>query len=130
MVWLIFVYLFKASNTRHRWSIKQLYVKTSQILQKNNCVGVSFWIKFQAWHLRDSDTGVFLWVLWYFWEQLFLRKPPVAGSKISVFVMFVVVYSQSPQELMTKIYIGCYILGNFGILHSGGTFNLLVPGVH
>ena len=29
---------------------------------------------------RDSDTGVFLWILGSFWEKLFSKTPPIAAS--------------------------------------------------
>ena len=47
--------------------------------QKNTGARASFLIKLQASGLqlywkRDSSTGVFLWILWNFYDQLFLQN--------------------------------------------------------
>ena len=48
-----------------RCSTKKVFLKISQHIQENTCVGVSFSINLQAFSLqlylkRDSSTGVFL----------------------------------------------------------------------
>ena len=53
--------------------------------KKHLCWGL-FLTKFQAWRpstslKRNSNTGLFLWILRNFEEQLFYRTPPVAASK-------------------------------------------------
>ena len=44
---------------------KNLFLKISQHSPENTCV-VSFFIKFQVVSLQDSNTGVFLWIIWNF----------------------------------------------------------------
>ena len=48
-----------------RCSVENLFLKILQNSQKNICVRVSILIKLQPATLlkRDSDTGVFLWIL-------------------------------------------------------------------
>ena len=61
-------------------SVKRLFLTVSQKSQENTCVNVPFLIKLKASGLQlylkiDSDTGVFLWILWNLLEQLFYRTP-------------------------------------------------------
>ena len=58
-----------------------MFLEISQNSQENTCVRASFLIKLQAlglqlYYKRDSDTGVFLWILRNFWEHLFYRTSP------------------------------------------------------
>ena len=48
-----------------------MFLKIWQNSQENTCANVSFLKKLQV-----SGTGVFLWISWNFWEQLFCRIPP------------------------------------------------------
>ena len=62
-----------------KWSLKMVFLKISQNLQENTFVGVFFLIKLQAsglklYQKRDSNTGVFLWILWNFLRTLFLKN--------------------------------------------------------
>ena len=56
---------------------KKVFLEVSQNSQGSNCARVSFLIKLQSSEdlqasetLRDSGTGVFLWILWNFIEHL------------------------------------------------------------
>ena len=56
-----------------------MFLEISQNSQKNTGARASFLIKLQASALqlywkRDSSTGVFLWILWDFYDQLFLQN--------------------------------------------------------
>ena len=62
--------LFRSSHWR--CSVKKVYLKLSEILQQNTCVE-SFFIKLQAFRLRDSDTGVFSVKFSVFLWNLFWR---------------------------------------------------------
>ena len=62
-----------------------MLLKISQNSQENTSVEVHFLIKFQTWGLqlylkRDSNTGVFLWILWNLSEYFFHIRPLVAAS--------------------------------------------------
>ena len=46
-------------------SVKKVFLKISQISRENTCVGVTLLKKI-------FDTSVFLWILWSFYEYLFL----------------------------------------------------------
>ena len=57
-----------------------MLLEISQNSQESTCARASFLMKMQASGLqlyskRDSDTGVFLWILWNFLEHLFHRTP-------------------------------------------------------
>ena len=59
-------------------SIKLVLKKILRNSQEDTCVGVSFFNKVAGlWPgtllKRDSNTSVFLWILWNFWEHLFWR---------------------------------------------------------
>ena len=82
-------------SSHQRCSVKKVFLEVSQNSQENTCARVSFFNKAAAWkHLcqslffdkvanfikkRDSGTGVFMWILWNFWEHLFHRTPPDDG---------------------------------------------------
>ena len=56
-----------------------MFLEISQNSQKNTGARASFLIKLQASGLqlywkRDSSTGVSLWILWDFYDQLFLQN--------------------------------------------------------
>ena len=58
-----------------------MFLNISQNSQENTCARVSLLIKLHAlglqlYYKRDSGTGVLLWILRNFWEQLFCRTPP------------------------------------------------------
>ena len=60
-------------------STKKVYFKFSQNSQENTCRSQHMLGKHMAWGLQlhskwNSDTGVFLWILWSFKEQRFYRK--------------------------------------------------------
>ena len=60
-------------------SVKKVFLKISQNLQENTFVGVSFLIKLHSSGLklylkRDSNTGVFLWILSIFLKTLSLKN--------------------------------------------------------
>ena len=60
-----------------RNSLKWMFLKISH--HRKMLVLESLLIKFQAWRSatllkRDSNTGVFLWNLQYFWEHVFLQN--------------------------------------------------------
>ena len=62
-------------NKMNRYSIKHLFLKTLQYSQENTCDGGSFSVKMQDFGpvtllKRDSNTGVFLWILQNFQEHL------------------------------------------------------------
>ena len=68
--------LKEAEAVTQRCSVKKVFLEISQNSQENTCIRVSFLIKLLALGLplywkRDSGTGVFLWILWIFWEHLF-----------------------------------------------------------
>ena len=57
-----------------------MFLEISQNSQENTCARVSLLIKLQAsslqlYQIRDSNTGVSLWILWNFLEHLFYRTP-------------------------------------------------------
>ena len=80
--------LFRSSHWR--CSVKKVYLKLSEILQQNTCVE-SFFIKLQAFRLRDSDTGVFLWNFLFFCETFFEEPLQTTASVClgSLFSLFI-----------------------------------------
>ena len=63
---------------------------------------------------NDSNTGVFLWILWNFYEQLFYRTPSVTAS--ALFALYFQVVNSSCvvwiRELLFKwIDISCLVSG-------------------
>ena len=61
-------------------SIKELFLKTSQFSQENTCVGVSAGFQTCKFIERDSNTGVFLWILQNFKNIYFEKQLPTAAS--------------------------------------------------
>ena len=69
------------SGSHRRCSIKLGPAKILKNSQENTCVRASFLIKLQVWGLqlyyeRDSDTGIFQWILRNFLITPFYRTPP------------------------------------------------------
>ena len=67
-----------------------MFLKFLQNSQENTCARVSFLKKLQVLGLqlyqkRDYGTSVFLWILWDFQEQLFLKNTS-DGCFLSIFV--------------------------------------------
>ena len=67
-------------STTFRSTSSEVFLKILQDLQENTCGKVSILIKLQSWCLqlhqyRESDTGVFQWILKTFSEHLFYRTP-------------------------------------------------------
>ena len=87
-----------------RCFVKKLSIKTFQSALENTCARVSFLMKFpkpwglqryykkRIWHSfimqRDSDRGVFLWILRNFDKYLAFESPPVTTSEISNYHYF------------------------------------------
>ena len=59
-------------RSSHRRCSENVFLGISQNLQENTCARVSFLIK--LWK-KDSDKGVFLWILQNFKEHFFHRTP-------------------------------------------------------
>ena len=52
-----------------------MFLKLSQNLPEKTCARASFEIRLQAWGLQlyikgDSDTGIFLWILWNIFTEV------------------------------------------------------------
>ena len=70
-------WIFRSSL--RRCSIEKMFLNILQNSQENTCARVSFLIKLetsglQLYWKRDSGTGIFLWILQNFWEQLFFTE--------------------------------------------------------
>ena len=52
-----------------------MFLQMSQNSQENSCATASG-LRPATLLKRDSGTGVFLWILWHFYEHLFYRTPP------------------------------------------------------
>ena len=86
----LFVIVFWGETSRS--SLSQMFFKidvlknfAKNFIGKLQCWSI-FLIKLQAWRpamllKRDSNTDVFQWNLWDFWEYLFYRTPLVAASE-------------------------------------------------
>ena len=61
----IFLEFIHTEAVVQRCSVKKVFLKISQNSQENTCVGVSFLqvLGLQLYEKRDSNTGVFLWIL-------------------------------------------------------------------
>ena len=96
---------------------KKLFLKSSQNLQQNTCVRVSFIKKLQTWGMqfyqkRDTDTDDFLWILWNFFWLFFYGTPPRDCFGISMLMkkiqiemlfsmqLFIMCYSQIDYRLL------------------------------
>ena len=62
---------------------------------------------------RDSNTGVFLWMLRNFYEQLFYRTPPLAASAVNFTLYFQVVLRLYNSNTWIVVYIPCSSICSF-----------------
>ena len=73
--------LWFSEAVSRRCSGKKVFLKISQNSQENTCARVSFLNKVTCLRpaKRDSDTGVFLWILRNFKENFFYRTYPMSA---------------------------------------------------
>ena len=119
------VFLFSEAVAQN-CSVKKVFLEISQNSQENTRARVSFFDKVAGFRpatllKKRSGAGVFLWVLWNFWEHLFLQN--TSGGCfcfcLSVSLLLPICFTSRylPPPLLYS-----EVLFLFSILYSGALF--------